>query len=129
GYNPATRKLAEYDANNPLQKIAGFFLNFDASAGGAKIDDGKDRLFGDDGNDWLVGGTDNDRLFGGKGDDLMNADDNLDTNGGLNNGPDAVQYADRDFVYGGDGLDVLIANTGGDRMYDWGGQCSTFVGP
>jgi Ca2+-binding RTX toxin-like protein len=130
GYDPTTRKLAAYDANNPLQKIPNFFLNFDATDGaGNKIDDGKDRLFGDDGNDWAVGGTGNNRLFGGKGDDLLNADNNLDTNGGLNNVPDAPLFADRDFVYGGDGLDVMIANTGGDRMYDWGGEFNTYLVP
>src|SRR5262249_45931256 len=73
GYNPATRKLAAYVANNPFAKISGFFLNFAATDGmGAKIDDGKDRLFGDLGNDWLVGGTMNDRLMGGMGDDVLN---------------------------------------------------------
>src|SRR5205085_8938556 len=82
-----------------------------------------------DGHDWLVGGTDNDRLFGGRGDDLMNADDNLGPNGSLNNQPDAVDFADRDFVYGGDGLDVLIANTGGDRMFDWGGEFNSYIVP
>src|SRR5262249_58277867 len=102
--------------------------NFDAATdpnnpAATKIDDGKDRVFGDDGNDWLVGGTDNDRLFGGKGDDLANADDNLDTNGELNNQADAPAFADRDFVYGGDGLEGLIAHTGGDRQLDWGGGC------
>jgi len=96
---------------------------------GAKINDGKDRIFGDDGNDWLVGGTQNDRLFGGFGDDLMNLDDNQDTAGGLNNVPDAPQFADRDFAFGGGGLDVLIANTGGDRMFDWGGEFNTYVVP
>jgi Ca2+-binding RTX toxin-like protein len=134
GYNPATRKLAAYDAVNPFTKISNFFLNFDAAtdpnnAAATKIDDGTDRVFGDDGNDWLVGGTDNDRLFGGKGDDLMNADDNLDTNGGLNNQPDAPAFADRDFVYGGDGLDVMIANTGGDRMFDWSGEFNSYLVP
>jgi hypothetical protein len=130
GYDPTTRKLATYDANNPLALIPNFYLNFDATDGlGAKIDDGKDRLFGDDGNDWIVGGTDNNRLFSDKGDNLMNADNNLTTNGGLNNLPDAVQFADRDFAYGGDGLDVMIANTGADRMYDWGGEFNTYLVP
>jgi Ca2+-binding RTX toxin-like protein len=130
GYDPVTRKLAAYDANHPLAKISGFFLNFDAvDTAGKKIDDGKDRLFGDLGHDWLVGGTQNDRLFGGKGDDVLNADDNLDTAGGLNNQPDAVQFADRDFAYGGDGLDVLIANTGGDRLFDWGGEFNSYIVP
>ena len=129
GYDPATRKLAAYDANNPLTKVNGFFLNFDAVNGATKIDDGNDVLFGDDGNDWLVGGTDNDRLFGGTGDDHINADDNHDTNGGLNNAPDVAAFADRDFVYGGDGLDVMIANTGGDRLFDWGGEFNSYVVP
>ncbi|MDB5299554.1 MAG: type secretion target repeat protein, partial [Phycisphaerales bacterium] len=129
-YDPATRKLAAYDANNPLKKINGFFLNFDATdAAGNKIDDGKDSIFGDNGNDWLVGGTNNDRLFGGMGDDLLNADDNLDTNGGLNNQPDATAYADRDFAFGGGGLDVLIANTGGDRLFDWSGEFNSYIVP
>src|SRR5262249_32095153 len=118
-----------YNANDPLAKMANFLLNFDAANGSAKIDDGKDRLFGDDGNDWLVGGTDNDRLFGGKGDDVHNADDNLDTNGGLDNQPAAPAYADRCFAYGGDGLAVLIANPGGDRLFDWSGEFNTYLVP
>ena len=42
------------------------------------------RAAGDNGNDWLVGGTYYDWLFGGWGDDLLNLDDYLDTNNGLN---------------------------------------------
>ena len=113
-----------------MKKIQGFFLNFDAVDGaGAKILDGKDRLFGDGGNDWLVGGTQNDRTFGGAGNDLMNNDDNLDTNGGLNDIPDAPLFADADFSYGGSGRDVLIGNTGADRMYDWNGEYNSFYVP
>jgi Ca2+-binding RTX toxin-like protein len=130
GYDPVTRKLAAYDATNPFARIAGFPLNFDAVDGqGNKINDGKDRLFGDEGNDWLVGGTQNDRLFGGMGDDLLNADDNLDTNGGANDQPDAPVFADRDFAFGGGGLDVLIANTGGDRLFDWTGEFNSYLVP
>ena len=44
-------------------------------------------------------GTGHDRLFGGMGDDLINADDNLDTNSGLNNQPDAPAFADADFGF------------------------------
>ncbi|MEA2734879.1 MAG: hypothetical protein QOE14_1330, partial [Humisphaera sp.] len=128
-YDPATRKLAGYDANKPLVKVANFLLNFDASVGGVKIDDGKDRIFGDTGHDWIVGGTGTDRLFGGAGDDMIDADDNKDTAGGLNSQPDAPLYADADWVYGGDGLDVMIANTGGERMFDWGGEFNTYVVP
>ncbi|MBD2198648.1 MULTISPECIES: DUF4347 domain-containing protein [Calothrix] len=130
GYDPVTRKLAAYDANNPVAKIANFFLNFDAvDAAGNKINDGKDNIFGDWGNDWLVSGTQNDRLFGGLGDDVINADDNLDTNGGLNDQPDAPAFADRDFAFGGGGLDVLIANTGGDRLFDWNGEYNSYWVP
>ena len=63
------------------------------------------------------------------GDDLMNADNNLETNGGLNDVPDAPAYADADFVFGGGGLDVLIANTGADRMMDWNGEFNTYLAP
>jgi Ca2+-binding RTX toxin-like protein len=129
-YDAVTRKFALYDANNPRTKIANFLLNFDATgAGGAKIEDGKDRLFGDLGNDWLVGGTGKDRLFGGEGDDLHNADDNHDSQGGLNTSPDATLFADADFAYGGDGLDVLIGNTGADRLFDWSGEFNSFFVP
>src|SRR5262249_28744221 len=37
--------------------------------------------------------------------------------------------ADRDFVYGGDGLDVLITNTGGDRLFDWMGEFNSYFAP
>ena len=129
-YDPVTRKIAFYDADNPRTKIANFFLNFEATdASGAKVSDGKDRIFGDEGHDWLVGGTQNDRLWGGMGDDVMNADDNHDSQGGLNDAPDAVEFADRDFVFGGGGLDVLLANTGGDRLFDWTGEFNSYLVP
>ncbi|MEZ6122879.1 MAG: calcium-binding protein [Planctomycetaceae bacterium] len=87
-YNASQRKFADYNAEDALSRIDGFLLNFDATdATGHRIDDGIDSIFGDLGNDWIVGGTMNDRLFGGMGDDLLNADDNLFTNGGLNNIP------------------------------------------
>ena len=142
GYDPVTRKLAAYDANNPRTRIEGFLLNFDThridertgqvimvNGLPVKSADGVDRIFGDLGNDWLVGGTGADRMFGGRGDDMLNADDNHDTQGGLNGAPDAVQFADADFAYGGAGLDVLIANTGGDRLFDWSGEFNSFIVP
>jgi Ca2+-binding RTX toxin-like protein len=133
GYNSATTKFAAYNTTtsiSPMQRIANFFLNFDATdATGGKISDGKDRLFGDVGNDWLVGGTLNDRLFGGAGDDVMNADDNLDTDGGLNDQPDDPLFADADFAFGGLGRDALFANTGRDRLYDWVGEYNSFIVP
>ncbi len=132
GYNPdpSSRKLAAFDPNDPWRKITNFLLNFESTtAGGIKIDDGKDRIFGDLGNDWLVGGTLNDRLFGGLGDDVINADDNLETNNDANDIPDAPEYADFDFVFGGGSLDVMIANTGGDRLFDWSGEFNSFFIP
>src|SRR3954471_20574719 len=58
----------------------------------------------------------------------MNADDNQTTNGGLNNAPDThPSYEDR--AYGGAGRDVLIANTGGDRLIDWVGEFNSFIVP
>ena len=131
-YDPTTRKLEFYDADNPRLKIDGFLLNFEATDGsGVKIEDGKDRIFGDLGHDWLVGGTGYDRLFGGLGDDLMNADDNHDngTTPGLNDQPDDPEFADGDFVFGGNGLDVLIVNSGNDRMYDWKGEFNSYFVP
>src|SRR3954452_13755831 len=142
-YDPTTTKFAAYDANDPWSKIDGFLLNFDAyrvdevsgasiTVGGqlVKTDDGSDRIFGDNGNDWLVGGTLCDWLFGGFGDDLMNLDDNLETDGGRNDRPeDDVRFRDGDFAFGGAGRDVLIANAAQDRMVDWHGEFNTYVVP
>jgi Ca2+-binding RTX toxin-like protein len=121
------------------------------------VNDGNDVIFGDSGNDWLVGGTSLDRLYGGSGDDLMNVDDNLETNGGLNDIPDGTYFnisgstvpgADgsafsgvnldkrlagttigADIAYGGAGLDVLTDNTGADRLIDWVGEFNSFITP
>jgi hypothetical protein len=142
-YDPVTTKFAQYDADDPWSKIPGFLLNFDAyrindatgqpvDVGGelVKSDDGRDRIFGDNGNDWLVGGTNCDWLFGGWGDDLMNLDDNLDTDGGRNDRPeDDVRFRDGDFAFGGAGRDVLIANTAQDRMFDWHGEFNSYIVP
>src|SRR5205085_5328335 len=85
-------------------------------------------IFGDNGNDWMVGGTGRDDVYGGWGNDLINADDNQTTNGGLNNATDtAASYEDR--AYGGAGKDVLIANTGGDRLIDWVGEFNSYLVP
>ena len=78
---------------------------------------GNDRLYGEAGKDTLAGGTGRDTLWGGWGNDLLNADDQLGTNNGLNDAPDThPSYEDR--AYGGAGRDVLIGNTGGDRLID-----------
>jgi Ca2+-binding RTX toxin-like protein len=102
-------------------------------------DDGKDAIFGDLGNDWLVGGTGRDNLYGGWGNDLLNADDDLSTIGdapkkgdplvaGANDRPDTHPFYE-DRAYGGAGRDVLIANTGGDRLIDWVGEYNSYLVP
>ncbi len=90
--------------------------------------DGDDVIFGDLGNDWIVGGTGRDNMYGGWGNDLINADDDLSTNDWLNDVPDThPSYEDR--VFGGAGLDILIGNTGGDRLIDWVGEFNTYLVP
>ena len=82
--------------------------------------------------DWLAGGTGRD-IYGGFGNDLLNADDYLDTETNETDNKDTVNspfdneapdtqpsYEDR--AYGGAGRDVLIGNTGGDRLMDWVGE-------
>src|SRR5262249_23333527 len=59
---------------------------------------------------------------------------NLNTDGGLNNNADDANFPQQtagagDWAYGGDGLDVMIADSGYDRMYDWGGEFNSFVVP
>jgi Ca2+-binding RTX toxin-like protein len=135
-----------------------FLLNFDQDEGmvraggtvpgatgqqttsyGAVRDDGTDVLFGDLGNDWLVGGTGRDNMYGGWGNDLINADDDLTTLGdapkhgdpnvaGANDRPDTHPFYE-DRGYGGAGRDVLIANTGGDRLIDWVGEYNSYLVP
>ncbi|HEX6131212.1 MAG TPA: hypothetical protein VF044_05745 [Actinomycetota bacterium] len=90
--------------------------------------DGNDLMFGDLGNDWMVGGSGKDDLWGGWGNDLLNADDILTTNGSLNDTTDTHgSYEDR--AYGGAGIDILIGNTGGDRLIDWVGEHNTYLVP
>lgn len=90
--------------------------------------DGDDHIFADLGNDWAVGGTGLDTLLGGWGDDLLNADDNPDTAGGLNTAPDSNPSYE-DLAYGGVGRDVLVGNTNGDRLLDWVGEFNSFQVP
>jgi Ca2+-binding RTX toxin-like protein len=127
GYDPETATFTyfDFDQDDLLLKIEGFRLNFEAAA-----DDGDDVLFGDLGNDWLVGGTDNDHLYGGYGTDVLNVDDNLETNGGLNNvaDPDNNDGID-DTAVGGAGRDALIANTLADRLIDWTGEFNNYRVP
>ena len=155
GYSAALTYQAQYDPNDPFREIllnpadgslsktgSGFdwLLNFNSNdgpvdtywapaAGVAGVPtDGNDSVFGDLGNDWLVGGTGRDSLWGGWGNDYLNADDVPTTNGGLNTGPD-TNPSYEDFAYGGAGLDVLLANTGGDRLLDWSGEFDSYLVP
>ncbi|NMM32681.1 MAG: hypothetical protein HHJ13_01515 [Phycicoccus sp.] len=147
GFDPSTGMFPLYDEYNPMRKILlnadgslstsgtghEWFLNFDYAEGRnflttAVRTDGDDVIFGDHGNDWAVGGTGRDTLWGGWGNDLLNADDVLTTNGGLNDAPDThTSYEDR--VVGGAGLDILIGNTGGDRLIDWVGEFNSYLVP
>jgi Ca2+-binding RTX toxin-like protein len=94
-------------------------------------DDGKDAIFGDNGNDWLVGGTGRDDIYGGWGNDMLNADDKHSiTDDGTKTGTFSdthPTYEDR--AYGGAGRDVLIGNTGGDRLIDWVGEYNSYLVP
>ncbi len=158
GYSTRSTKFALYDANpyinDALREIfltasgglaksntgLPWFLNFNAAEGpkddkwtvGTSYEalptDGDDRIFADLGNDWAVGGTGRDAIYGGWGDDLLNADDDLSTNGSLNNKTD-TNPSYEDLVYGGAGRDVLIGNTAGDRLVDWDGNFNTYLFP
>jgi len=146
-------EFAAYDEFDPLRKIfvdangvptgngtgTPFLLNFDAKegplvSGSTTIHgDGNDVMFGDLGNDWLVGGTGRDHMYGGWGNDLLNADDDHDSTAGTadptaNNVPD-TDASYEDTAYGGAGRDVLIANTGGDRLIDWVGEFNSYLVP
>lgn len=117
-------EFAQYDEYEPRKKIAGHLLNFTASEA-----DGDDALFGDGGNDWATGGTGADNVYGGLGDDLLNLDDELDTNGGLNDAPDGGAFGVTDRAFGGGGRDVLIANSENDRLIDWAGEFNSYIVP
>ena len=115
--------VLKYDRHNPLARINGHPLNFEATDSlGAFIDDGKDVLFGEDGTDWLVGGTNSDQLFGGNGNDYLNVDDNLATSGGANTSLDAAPFDSQDIAFGGAGQDTMLANSLRDRLFDLTGE-------
>ena len=126
-----------YNLTNALAKLDNHFLNFENTATvGSRQDpvrgDGHDVLFGDLGHDWLVGGTGRDHLYGGLGNDIIDADDDKETNGGLNDVPDVgtlTPFENGDTAYGGGGRDLLIGNTGADRLNDWVGEFNTFQVP
>ena len=66
-------------------------------------------------------------MYGGLGNDILNADDNLNTNGGLNN--EADLNSGSDIAFSGGGTDMLIGNSGADRLIDWLGEHDNFVVP
>ena len=85
-------------------------------------------LFGDLGNDWLVGGTGRTRCGAAGATTCSTPTTCSTTNGGLNDAPDThTSYEDR--AFGGAGLDVLIGNTGGDRLIDWVGEFNSYIVP
>ncbi|HEY3922827.1 MAG TPA: hypothetical protein VGL76_12045 [Gaiellaceae bacterium] len=127
-------------SDNQAGTYLDWFLNFDETEGPLDTvwaagsgypnlpTDGNDILFGDLGNDWAVGGTGRDQTFLGWGNDEVSEDDNLNTDGGLNDQTD-TNPSYEDFAYGGAGRDVLIANTGGDRLVDWVGEFNSYLVP
>ncbi|HSC16539.1 MAG TPA: hypothetical protein VLI71_15540 [Gammaproteobacteria bacterium] len=140
-YFPRERIFVNATTNRYDVAGTDFFLNFSASDGrtvvgatdvntGAQIrTDGRDRLFGDLGNDVVFGGTGNDNVYGGYGNDYLQADDELGTSGGTNQGTDGPQLTYEDRAHGGAGRDVLIANTGGDRLIDHVGEFNSYIAP
>ncbi|MBK8459228.1 MAG: hypothetical protein IPL43_02565 [Micropruina sp.] len=133
-YDP--KRLILLLANGTLSKTgagAQWFLNHlnegrSSGTGVGILTDGDDVAFGDHGHDWISGGTGRDTLWGGWGNDLLNADDILTTSNGLNDTPDTnTSYEDR--AYGGAGLDILIGNTGGDRLIDFVGEFNSYIVP
>ncbi|NOS72615.1 MAG: hypothetical protein HOP33_22175, partial [Verrucomicrobia bacterium] len=129
-YRLFTPGVLVYNPYNPLAKIEGHPLNFEATDGeGGKVSDGQDALFGESGDDWLVGGTNSDHMYGGAGNDVMNADDNMDTNGGTNTSYDAALFADADIAWGDRGQDTMIANNASDRLFDLAGEYNGYLTP
>jgi Ca2+-binding RTX toxin-like protein len=148
GYNPATTLFALYDPADPRRKIllnpadgsldktmTGqlWILDFDPTEGPVNKywsngtayppspTQGNDAIFGDIGNKWIVSGPGRMRVYDGWGDDVGDIRSTLDQNGGLNDGP-VPNPSSESLVFGGAGVDVLFASSGGDRLIDWGGN-------
>ena len=102
----------------------------DGSGNPIKSNDGCDIIYGDNGNDWLVGGTDTNWLFGGFGDDLLQSSpEPRDRRRAQPRARGPALWSDPTFAYGGAGRDVLIADTGRARMFDWTGEFNSFIVP
>jgi hypothetical protein len=65
-------------------------------------------------------------MYGGWGNDYLNADDVLNTGSAANTGTD-TNPSYEDIAFGGAGRDVLLANTGGDRLIDWSGEFDSYL--
>ena len=68
-------------------------------------------------------------MYGGWGNDYLNADDVLNTGGSVTNVGTDTNPSYEDVAYGGAGRDVLLANTGGDRLIDWSGEFDSYLVP
>ena len=93
----------------------------------------------------MVGGTGSDTMYGGWGNDLLqrrrrprrpDASTSPTTARArrygitwLNDGAGHAPELRGSGVYGGAGLDVLIGNTGGDRLIDWVGEFNSYIVP
>jgi Ca2+-binding RTX toxin-like protein len=156
GYSDTTTYQAQYDPNDVFRLITltstgaldksaaggmNWLLSFAASEGPldtiwatgtsypAVATDGNDALFGDLGNDWMVGGSGRDTMYGGWGNDYLNADDVLNTGNAVTNTGTDTNPSYEDLAFGGAGRDVLVANTGGDRLIDWIGEFNSYLVP
>ena len=90
---------------------------------------------GEEGDTFEVTAGLNISIFGGLGDDYHQLDDNLETLAGLNDTSDDARdefnqttAGAGDFAFGGGGRDVLIANTGFDRMFGQTGNDLFYAG-
>jgi Ca2+-binding RTX toxin-like protein len=134
GTAPTERQyFINFDVNDATGRITAlgciqFLPNGTCVAFDTKKNDGYDAIFGDLGNDWLVGGTGKDTLWAGWGNDVSNGDDDLTTNFNLNDLPD-THFSFEDRAYAGAGIDILIGNTGGDRLIDWVGEFNSYIVP
>ena len=46
-----------------------------------------------------------------------------------NDTPDTASASYEDIAYGGAGRDIMIGNTGGDRLIDWAGEFNSYIVP
>jgi Ca2+-binding RTX toxin-like protein len=146
-FNFDLSQLIWHKPGAPDARLYDFFLNFDPTEGERDTrfpedlqrvpegipSDGDDVIFGNLGNNWIVGGSGRDHIWGGWGDSVLNADDNHHTTlfgaDPIANDREDPYQAYADIVFGGAGRDVLIGNTGADRLIDWLGEFNTYVVP